>query len=185
MELRLSCTNPSISPFQIGIVSCIWDTSSRMQHYDTRKGRHIYFELVDVECDANFRRRVPSCGMAWYQKPTVTGTDKYIWCWFDVRYHYIIFPFASELQRVHYRSVTSRCFAIKCHERHMDIGKLGHCWINQGWGYSTNFLPSKILLIFSIAKTDVGYWRSRLYLTGVTVGPLRWYLSNMNVIRRI
>ena len=36
--------------------------------------------------------------------------------------------------------------------------------------------------IFSIVKTHVGYWVSRLYLTGVAAAQLRWHLSNINVI---
>ena len=36
---------------------------------------------------------------------------------------------------------------------------------------------------FSIIKTHVTYWISRLYLTGVAAAQLRWHLSNINVIR--
>ena len=39
--------------------------------------------------------------------------------------------------------------------------------------------------IFSIAKTRVSYWISRLYLTGVAAAQLRWHLSNINVIQII
>ena len=39
--------------------------------------------------------------------------------------------------------------------------------------------------IFSIAKTHVCYWISRLYLTGVAAAQLRWHLSNINVIQII
>ena len=38
---------------------------------------------------------------------------------------------------------------------------------------------------FSITKTHVSYWISRLYLTGVAAAQLRWHLSNINVIRII
>ena len=38
---------------------------------------------------------------------------------------------------------------------------------------------------FSIVKTNVSYWISRLYLAGVAAAQLRWHLSNVNVIRRI
>ena len=38
---------------------------------------------------------------------------------------------------------------------------------------------------FSIIKTHVSYWISRLYLTGVAAAQLRWHLSNINVIRII
>ena len=38
---------------------------------------------------------------------------------------------------------------------------------------------------FSIVKTHVRYWISRLYLTGIAVAQLRWYLSSMNVNQRI
>ena len=38
---------------------------------------------------------------------------------------------------------------------------------------------------FSIIKTHVSYWISRLYLTGVAAAQLRWHLSNMNVIQII
>ena len=38
---------------------------------------------------------------------------------------------------------------------------------------------------FSIFKTNVSYWISRLYLASVAAAQLRWHLSNMNVIRRI
>ena len=38
---------------------------------------------------------------------------------------------------------------------------------------------------FSIIKTYVTYWISRLYLTGVAAAQLRWHLSNVNVIRII
>ena len=39
--------------------------------------------------------------------------------------------------------------------------------------------------IFSIAKTHVSYWISRLYLTGVAAAQLRWHLSKINVIQII
>ena len=38
--------------------------------------------------------------------------------------------------------------------------------------------------LFSIIKTHI-YWRSHLYLTGVTAAQLRWHLSNINVIQII
>ena len=38
---------------------------------------------------------------------------------------------------------------------------------------------------FSIVKTRVSYWISRLYLAGVTAAQLRWNLSNINVIQII
>ena len=39
--------------------------------------------------------------------------------------------------------------------------------------------------LFSIVKTHISYWMSRLYLTGVTAAQLRWHLSNINVIQII
>ena len=45
---------------------------------------------------------------------------------------------------------------------------------------------STVLLFFSffsIVKTHIRYWISCLYLTGITAAELRWYLSDMNVIR--
>ena len=47
---------------------------------------------------------------------------------------------------------------------------------------------SSVLLFsefFTIVKTNVSYWISRLYLAGVAAAQLRWHLSNMNVIRKI
>ena len=40
-----------------------------------------------------------------------------------------------------------------------------------------------IVDFFSIVKTHVKYWISRLYLTGIAAAELRWYLSNMDVIQ--
>ena len=38
---------------------------------------------------------------------------------------------------------------------------------------------------FSVIKTHVTYWISRLYLIGVAAAQLRWHMSNINVIRII
>ena len=49
--------------------------------------------------------------------------------------------------------------------------------------------PNSSVPLFShfcrIIKIPLTYWISRWYLTGVTAARLRWYLSNMNVIRII
>ena len=55
------------------------------------------------------------------------------------------------------------------------------------WGGVTKPISSIPLFfkIFSIVKTHVSYWISRLYLTGVPVAQLRWHMSNINVIQII
>ena len=64
-------------------------------------------------------------------------------------------------------------------------------WINNHtnsiWGGVTKPISSVPLFseIFSIVKTHVSYWISRLYLTGVAAAQLRWHLSNINVIQII
>ena len=54
-----------------------------------------------------------------------------------------------------------------------------------GGGYKANFLRSVVFYFFSIITTQVIYWISRLYLTGVAAAQLRWHLSNINVIQII
>ena len=58
-----------------------------------------------------------------------------------------------------------------------------HDSLQLGWGLLRQFPPFREF--FSIVKTNVSYWISRLYLAGVAAAQLRWHLSNMNVIRRI
>ena len=57
---------------------------------------------------------------------------------------------------------------------------------DQGWGLLSQFSPSRYFPNFStFFKTHVRYWIARLYLTGIATAQLRWYLSNMKVIKRI
>ena len=61
-------------------------------------------------------------------------------------------------------------------------------WVNggAGVGVTKSIFPVPLFSeIFSIAKTHVSYWISRLYLTGVAAAQLRWHLSDINVIQII
>ena len=56
----------------------------------------------------------------------------------------------------------------------------------QGWGLLSQFPPFRYFLsFFSVVRTHVSYWISRLYLTGVAAAQLRGHLSNIHVIQRI
>ena len=57
--------------------------------------------------------------------------------------------------------------------------------MDQGWRLLSQFLPSVIFRIFSLVKTHVVYWIWRLDLTGIAAAQLRWYPSEIYVIKRI
>ena len=63
-------------------------------------------------------------------------------------------------------------------------------WVSRWWRSwvgATKPISSVLLFseFFSIIKTHVSYWISRLYLTGDAAAQLRWHMSNINVIQRI
>ena len=61
------------------------------------------------------------------------------------------------------------------------------CPNNQCEGYSTIFASFDIhvLCCLELPKTLATLWTGRPYLTGITVGWCRWYLSNENVVQNI
>ena len=61
-----------------------------------------------------------------------------------------------------------------------------HYWPRPGVGVTKPIFSVPLFSeSFSIVKTHVSYWASRLYLTGVAAAKLRWHLSNINVIQII
>ena len=73
--------------------------------------------------------------------------------------------------------------------KNMRKGRLvWYCVYTRGPGVGVTKPISSVPLFsefFSIVKTYVRYWISRLYLAGIAAAQLRWYLSNMKVIQRM